>query len=38
LLDDERAARNHASGMMWELERCSYIMGNLNEWQDIFSE
>jgi hypothetical protein len=36
LLDDENAARNHASGMIWELERCKYIMDNLNEWQAIF--
>ena len=38
LLDDERAAQNHASGMMWELERCSYIMDNLNEWQSMFNK
>jgi len=37
LLDDENAARNHALGMMWELERCSYIMDNLSEWQNIFN-
>ena len=36
LLDDEKAARNHAAGMMWELERCKYIMDNLDKWQDIF--
>ena len=37
LLDDDNAARDHASGMLWELERCNYIMDNLNEWQEIFS-
>jgi homoserine kinase type II len=36
LLDDENAARNHASGMMWEFEQCKYIMDNLREWQTIF--
>jgi len=36
LLDDDGAARDHASGMAWELERCNYIMDNLNEWQNIF--
>jgi Ser/Thr protein kinase RdoA (MazF antagonist) len=37
-LDDINTARNHASGMMRELELCNYIMDNLNEWQDIFNE
>jgi homoserine kinase type II len=36
LLDDERAAQNHASGMLWELKICNYIMDNLSKWQDIF--
>jgi homoserine kinase type II len=38
LLDDDNSAKNYASGMMWELERCGYIMDNLNEWQDIFKK
>jgi hypothetical protein len=37
-LDDINTARNHASGMMRELELCNYIMDNLNEWQDIFKK
>ena len=37
LLDDDNAARVHASAMMWELERCNYILDNLSQWQDIFS-
>jgi len=35
-LDDENTARNHVSGMAWELEQCKYIMDNLDEWQEIF--
>jgi homoserine kinase type II len=37
LLDDENTARNHAEGMTRELERCNYIMDNLDEWQNIFN-
>jgi homoserine kinase type II len=36
LLDDEKTARNHASGMMDELKYCNYIMDNINDWQYIF--
>ena len=35
-LDNDDAARNHAAGMKWELDRCKYVIDNLDEWQDIF--
>ena len=38
LLDDENAARNYVSSMIWELERCNYIMDNLSKCQNIFGE
>lgn len=35
-LDDENAARQHASDMLWNVKWGIFIMENLEEWQDIF--
>ena len=37
LLDDEGAARKHASGMMWDVDFGNHIMDNLREWQNVFN-
>lgn len=36
LLDDEAAARNHASDMLWYVRWANDIMDHLSEWQGIF--
>ena len=36
LLDDERAARAHASDMLWAVRWGRHIMDHLGEWQDAF--